>query len=118
MATIDIVKQEPNTEKNSQIISINGEIDRDTIVSFREKIDLFLQDFAQDNLIMNLENLEFINSEGIGYLSDVYNRLSGQNKHLFILRASDRIMDIFQLVGLNQIVQCFQSEEECMNAIS
>jgi hypothetical protein len=35
-----------------------------------------------------------------------------------ILKASDRIMDIFQLVGLNQIIPCCDTEEECLKAVS
>lgn len=109
---IDLSPEEPNTDKDYQKINIKGEIDRDTIEAFKEKMEEYLNKLDQKNLLLNLENLEFINSEGIGYLSDVKNRLSTKDKNVAILKASDRIMDIFQLVGLNQIIPCYDSIDE------
>ena len=112
MATIEVLKQEPNKEKNYQIISVKGEIDRDTVAQLRESMEKILPTIESSTLVLDLENLEFINSEGIGYFTDIYNRLNPMNKRVVILKASDRIMDIFELVGLNQIIPCFSSEEE------
>lgn len=112
MTTIEITKQDPNPEKNSQTVIVKGEIDRDTIGQLRESLEQILTTLESGTLVLDLENLEFINSEGIGYLTDIYNRLSDLEKNVVILKASDRIMDIFQLVGLNRIIQCCASEEE------
>lgn len=114
MPTVELVISDPDVDKKVQKVALKGEIDRDTMPDFRDKMEAFLQSFQQSNLILDLENLEFINSEGIGYLSDVYNRFSTQNKKIMILKASARIMDIFQLVGLDQIIPCYNSDEECM----
>lgn len=114
MPTIELIINEPDIEKKLQKVTVKGEIDRDTMSDFRDKMESFMQTFQQTNLILDLENLEFINSEGIGYLSDIYNRFSTQNKKIMILKASARIMDIFQLVGLDQIIPCYISDEECL----
>jgi len=115
MATIEIIKQAPNTEKNYQKVIVRGEIDRDTIAQLREGMEQIIPVLESNTLILDLENLAFINSEGIGYLTDVYNRLSGSGKNIAILKASARIMDIFQLVGINQIIPCYTSEEEIVS---
>jgi len=112
MAILKVIKQSPNTEKQSQTVLVEGEIDRDTIDQLRESMEAILPTLETDTLIINLENLNFINSEGIGYLTDIYNRLKLLNKNVVILKASARIMDIFQLVGLDRIVKCYVSEEE------
>ncbi|MFC1655299.1 STAS domain-containing protein [Patescibacteria group bacterium] len=118
MPTVELIVNDPDAEKKLQKVTVKGEVDRDTMPDFRDKMEAFLQTFQQTNLVLDLENLEFINSEGIGYLSDVYNRFSTQSKKIMILRASARIMDIFQLVGLDQIIPCYNSDEECLqNAI-
>jgi anti-anti-sigma factor len=115
MATIEITKQAPNTEKNYQKVTVRGEIDRDTIAQLREGMEQIIPVLEANTLILDLENLAFINSEGIGYLTDVYNRLSESGKNIAILKASARIMDIFQLVGINQIIPCYTSEEEILS---
>ncbi|MCD6109306.1 STAS domain-containing protein [bacterium] len=112
MATIEVIKNAPDTKKNSQTVFLKGEIDRDTIAKLREAMETILPTLETKTLIIDLENLKFINSEGIGYLTDIHNRLNTLGKNVVILKASARIMDIFQLVGLNQIVSCYATEEE------
>ena len=118
MATIEILPQETADDLSYQTIVIKGEIDRDTIDSLRESMEKVLSTLKKKTLVLNLHQLEFINSEGIGYLTDIYNRLSGTGKNIVIVNASDRIMDIFQLVGLNQIINCYTNEEEMKNSLS
>jgi len=108
---------EPDAVKNYQEIELIGEIDRDSMPGFREQMEAFLPTFQGVNLVLNLEKLQFTNSEGIGYLSDIHNRFDLQNRQLFIIKASSRIMDIFLLVGLNQIIPCYQSVEELLQNI-
>lgn len=105
---------DPDTTNNYQEVELIGEIDRDSMVNFRENMEVFLSGFQGTNLVLNLEKLLFTNSEGIGYLSDIHNRFDIQNKHVFIIKASSRIMDIFLLVGLNQIIPCYQSIDELL----
>jgi len=114
---VNIVINQPDTANNYQKIDLDGEIDRDTLPSLREELESYLVNFQGVNLVIDLQNLTFINSEGIGYLSDIHNRFVVQNKHVYIINTSPRIMDIFQLVGLNQIIPCAANIEELMNLI-
>jgi len=116
MTEVNLIPKDPNTEKNYQVLAITGEIDRDTIAVFRESMEKFLATLTVPNLVLDLSELAFTNSEGIGYITDVYNRLSAQNKKILIINASERIMDIFNLVGLNQLITCLNSEEEAANS--
>ena len=118
MAQININPIEPNAEKNYQVLHIVGEIDRDTIAHFKEIMELFLASFTSNSLILNLQELMFTNSEGIGYITDVFNRLQAQGKKVVIISASERIMDIFNLVGLNSLIPCLNSEEEAVSTLS
>lgn len=117
MPEVTLTPNQPNAEKNYQILKIKGEIDRDTIAHYKEQMEAFLATFISNNLVLDLSELEFTNSEGIGYTTDIYNRLMAQNKKVLIINASARIMDIFNLVGLNQLIQCFSSETEAANSL-
>lgn len=112
MATIELTKKDPNAERDYQVVVVTGEIDRDTIGQLRESMEQILPTIEAKTLVFDMENLGFINSEGIGYFTDIYNRFNGMGKNVAILKASPRIMDIFQLVGLDQIIKCYSSEEE------
>ncbi|MBU1446245.1 STAS domain-containing protein [Patescibacteria group bacterium] len=115
---IEFKVYEPDTQRNFQKVSIIGNIDRDTMEKARTQMEVILNNLPTGSVMLDMENLEFINSEGIGYLSDIFSRLYADNKHLMILKASPRIMDIFQLVGLNQIIPCCDTEEECLAKLS
>ena len=79
----------------------------------------FIEPAVQEAIdtILDLAELQFINSEGIGFITDVYNRFTAQNKKILIINASTQIMDIFNLVGLNQLITCLNSEEEAANSL-
>lgn len=111
---IEFQVNEPDTQRNFQKISLIGNVDRDTMEEVRTQMESIITNLPTENMMLDMSGLEFINSEGIGYLSDVFNRLYTDNKHLMILKASPRIMDIFQLVGLNQVIPCCDTEEECL----
>ena len=117
MAEISITPLQVNTEKNYQVLQVVGEIDRDTIAHLKELMEQFLGTFASNNLILDLQTLMFTNSEGIGYITDVFNRLQAQGKKVIIIQASDRIMDIFNLVGLNSLIPCLGSEGEAAGTL-
>lgn len=112
---ITIMDPDPNTK--TQQIKVEGDIDRDTIEEFKTKINEFLPTFTQQLIILDLGNLEFLNSEGIGFLSDIYNQLTTQGKQISILNATPHVMDIIQLVGLNQIIPCVTTPEEAYQLV-
>ncbi len=117
MAEINITPIQANAEKNYQVLQVVGEIDRNTIAHFKELMEQFLTTFASNSLILDLETLMFTNSEGIGYITDIFNRLQAQEKKVVIIKASTRIMDIFNLVGLNSLIPCLGSEEEAAGTL-
>ena len=109
--------QELDAEKGIQIVKVRGDIDKSTMDSLHEKMDAFISAFQGNILFLDLSQLGFINSEGIGYLSDIHNQLETAGKKIGILNPSERILDIFQLVGLNQIIPCCTSQEECIKIL-
>jgi len=115
---IEFQIHEPDMQKNFQKVSLIGNIDRDTMEEVRTQMENVIVNLPTESLMLDMSQLDFINSEGIGYLSDIFNRLYTDNKHLLIFQASARIMDIFQLVGLNQIIPCCDNEDECLAKIT
>ena len=111
------ITAEPDSEKDILQLTFTGEIDRNSMPYFREVAEEQVKTMEQKNLVLDIKNLQFINSKGIGYISDLYNRLSTKEKNVMIIGASERILDILQLVGLNQIIPCCNTIEECLEKI-
>ena len=64
------------------------------------------------NLIFDLENLEYMNSKSIGYLTDLYGKITESGGKVAIVKAKPNVVDILQVVGLTQLIKTYNSTEE------
>ena len=58
-----------------------------------------------------------MNSKSIGYLTDWYGKITEGNGKIVITKTRDNILDILQVVGLTQLIQCYANEEEAKLAL-
>ena len=58
-----------------------------------------------------------MNSKSIGYLTDWYGRVTGKNGKIVIAKARENIMDILQVVGLTQLINCYPTLDEAKMAV-
>lgn len=86
-------------------VLLSGELDEHSATKIRQSLDTLIdteKDFNQ--LIMDLSELEFMDSTGIGVLIGRYKRLKQYNKPIFITNPSVQAEKIFKLSGLYQIM--------------
>lgn len=63
-------------------------------------------------LLLNFEFLEYLNSKAVGYLTDWYGKITERNGKIVITKARNNILDILQVVGLTQLINCYDTPEE------
>ncbi len=86
-------------------VLLSGELDEHSATNIRRSLDTLIdteKDFNQ--LVMDLSELEFMDSTGIGVLIGRYKRLKQYNKPIFITNPSVQAEKIFKLSGLYQIM--------------
>ncbi len=86
-------------------VLLSGELDEHSATNIRQKLDNLIdtrQDYNQ--LVMDLSELEFMDSTGIGVLIGRYKKLKQYNKPIFITNPSVQAEKIFKLSGLYQIM--------------
>ena len=93
-------------------IQFTGDLDHLGLESTRERLELTVDDLQQDNLIFNFTNLEFVNSEGIGFIIMLHSRLVKRNKNLIIVGMKDHVEDVLNVIGVTKIIKHFVSTEE------
>lgn len=103
---------------NYEIIEFKGEMDKSNIAQIRAGLDEYLLNYAKDFLILDLKDLDFINSEGVGYLVADYYRLLKKAKKMCIAGTKQQVMDVFNLVGLPKLIPCYPTVGECVTALS
>lgn len=67
-------------------------------------------------VILNLTNLEYMNSSGIGLMVTLLIRANRQKQKLMVYGLSDHYLQIFELTRLNDAIQVHQNESEALAA--
>lgn len=116
VTTEDIVSSVP--DKKIKLLKFAGQLDESNVDEKAKSIyDLIGSVPAGLFLIFDFEKLEYMNSKSIGYLTDWYTKLSEKKGGIMVANARPNILDILQVVGLTQLIQCVGTVDEAKAAI-
>ncbi len=83
-------------------ISLQGELD----VSTADKLKEHLHSLADKKIIdmkINLTNLEYIDSTGLGVMIGILKKLKISDKEIYIINPKSNVKKIFTITGLDKI---------------
>lgn len=83
-------------------ISLQGELD----VSTADKLKEHLHNLADKKIIdmkINLTNLEYIDSTGLGVMIGILKKLKISDKEIYIINPKSNVKKIFTITGLDKI---------------
>lgn len=91
-------------DSNNKIWDINleGELD----VSTADKLKEYLNELLNQEMVdmkLNLENLEYIDSTGLGVMIGILKKLKMENKEIYIVNPKSNVRKIFNITGLDKI---------------
>ena len=91
-----------DTTNNSWEVSLGGELD----VSKADKLKKELHKLVNEKNIdmrLNLENLDYIDSTGLGVIIGILKRLKIESKEVYIEKPKNNVRKIFSITGLDKI---------------
>ena len=98
---------------NLKTIHVTGQLDESNVDEKIQEIYKTLEVSPKGtSLIFDFENLEYMNSKSIGYLTDIYGKITENGGKMAIAKARPNILDILQVVGLTQLIQSFETIDE------
>lgn len=101
------------SDKKIKLVTLEGQLDESNVDNFAPKIYEIIEQLpASSCLILDLEKLSYLNSKSIGYISDFYTQLLNKDSKLILAKPASNIRDIFNVVGLDQVIQLTQTLEE------
>lgn len=106
-----------STSKNAKstdelcVLDLAGELDELGVQSLTEAVNPLLSNTSLKKLVLNLHDLKFINSKGIGYLVSVHTHMAKDSRSLVLVDANEPVMDVISLVGLTTIIAYFKDLE-------
>jgi anti-sigma B factor antagonist len=101
--------------EKASIIDVQGEL-----TAFAESVLMDAYNQASDGqvraIILNFEDLEYMNSSGIGLLVTLLIRINREKQQLLTYGLSDHYRSIFQITRLDDAIAIHDSEEEAVKA--
>jgi stage II sporulation protein AA (anti-sigma F factor antagonist) len=105
-------------DKTAKQISFKGQLDETNVDEKAKLIYAIIEKTPQNlHLVMDFANLEYMNSKSIGYLTDWYGKVSEGGGKIAIAGARPNILDILEVVGLTQLINCYPSVDEAKVAL-
>ena len=112
-AKLEMNVRKPND--SASVIDINGEV-----TSFAEGSLMEAYSQASENhasaIILNFENLKYMNSGGIGLLVTLLIRAQRNEQRLLAYGLSEHYRQIFELTRLNEAIGIFSTEADAVAA--
>lgn len=112
------VKLEMKVRKPSEharVIDISGEVTSSAESRLMEAYNQATENGA-NAIILNLENLEYMNSGGIGLLVTLLIRAQRNDQRLLAYGLNDHYRQIFELTRLNEAIGIYNDESEAVAA--
>lgn len=81
------------------VVTVGGEIDVYTAPTLRERITKVL-DRGKPNIVVDLRDVQFLDSTGLGVLVGAMRRVEGIGGHMIVLCDRPHIMKVFEITGL------------------
>ncbi len=93
------------------IIMLNGEMDYFSSKELREEILQLIREKSK-SIILDLKDVSFIDSAGMGLLINLNREMNNTNGRLGLLNLSEDIFSLIKLATLDTIIPIYTSEED------
>jgi len=98
------MKVSAKVNKDNLYIYLEGEIDHSVAGELRVKLDEYLTSVRVRNVILNMKDLSFMDSTGVGLIMGRYKKLKQNNISMFINEPNKQIDKVLKVSGLYSII--------------
>ena len=98
------------------ILRLKGSLDADTVYEWEAVLDKALK-AKEYKLIMDLSELEYISSAGVGTFIGSIGEVRENGGDIVFLNASPHVLRIFKLLGFTKLFKIMEDEEEALKAL-
>lgn len=98
------------------VVKVTGEVDVSTCGALRDGLLRVITDESHVGLVVNLADVNFIDSTGVGVLVGVWHRVQATNRGLAIAAPSVRARAILNTTGLAKAFWIYDTESAAVEA--
>ena len=104
-------------QKNLVIEFKTSELDHHITNEVRDEIDMILESKPVKNIIFDFKHIRFMDSSGIGVIIGRYKKVSSEGGKVSVVNVNDRVKKIFNLSGMNKIINIYDTYEEVASSL-
>ena len=100
---------------DSTVITVSGWVDRQAKDEFQSILE-HLDENNSSRLIINLEQVSYMDSAGVGYLCMLYHSLQKKGIQFGLLNPQPDVRQILRIAGIGNLAPIYNSEQEALTA--
>lgn len=116
MKEAHIVTLAPAERPQIRVVEITGALDADNLPDLEDKMKPIVMKDEVKYVIFNFAQLDFLDSKIIGYLVNLINDERTSGKQYVTCGLRDHVAEVFELVGLDQLMKVYGSLADAMGA--
>lgn len=99
------------------LLRLSGELDHHSADLLREEATKAIETYQIRHIVMNLEQLDFMDSSGLGVILGRYKQIKQNHGEMVVCAISPAIQRLFDMSGLFKIIRLEPSEEYALKVL-
>ncbi|WP_088102325.1 anti-sigma F factor antagonist [Halalkalibacter urbisdiaboli] len=99
------------------LVRLEGELDHHTAEELRGQVEAQLADADIKHILLNLEQLSFMDSSGLGVILGRYKQIKGNGGEMVVCAISPAVKRLFEMSGLFKIIRLEESEQFALQTL-
>lgn len=105
------------TKEDVLLIRLKGELDHHTAENLRNKVSEVIEKNNIHHIILNLQELSFMDSSGLGVILGRYKQIQSQGGKMVVCSISPAVKRLFDMSGLFKIIQLVDDEQNALETL-
>lgn len=94
-----------DVRRHTLLVRLEDELDHRAALRLRGELDELLRDASIRRLVLDLKNLRFMDSSGVGFIIGRYKQMARRGGSVAVVNADKRMDRIFEMSGLYELVE-------------
>lgn len=105
-----------NESDGHYMLTVGGEVDASSSIhletALREAMD------GHKKILVDLGELDYISSAGLGVFMSVIQKIENEKIQLVLFNLKEKVLEVFDILGLTQLINVKKTLEEALEAIN
>ena len=100
------------SSEDNLVVKLDGEIDHHSAAEIRESLDKMIMENRPKTMVLELSEIDFMDSSGLGLVLGRYRRLSEIGSKMLIKNPGRRTERILAMAGVDKLIKIIKSHKE------